>query len=72
MGDQKLYFKALKQLPDRFIDDETRATTFAPGKVIAANPKYAPIIYREKTGKWSRIKLSDADVQLGRSPTRLE
>ena len=54
----KLYYEALKTLPDKFVDDETRATAWHDDMIVAANPKFAPIIYTHETG-WQEIKLTD-------------
>ncbi len=52
----KIYFEAMKTLPDEFVDDETRACDGFDGCVVAANPKFAPIMYRD--GVWKKIDIT--------------
>ena len=55
----KLYYQALKALPNEFVDDNTRATLWEKDMVVAANPSLAPIKYEKSKGKWEQIKLSE-------------
>ncbi len=54
----KLYYKALKTLPSKFVDDETRATVWDKNMVVAVNPEYAPIKYTRQTKKWVEIEFN--------------
>jgi len=51
----KIYFEALKKLPKRFVDDDTKIGVWDNGTVYAANRKYEPIKY--SNGKWTKIIL---------------
>lgn len=55
MTASKLYYEALRCLPERFIDDETRSTQCDEDAIIAANPKYPPMVYKRQTRKWIEI-----------------
>ncbi len=51
MAFTKLYFEALRKLPDKFVDDNTKTTTWHDS-IIATNPKYKAMIYRQEAKKW--------------------
>ena len=51
---EKIWLRALKDMPEYFIDEDTRTTIFAE-KIIAANPKYTPIFYTEENSCWKEI-----------------
>ena len=55
---RKLYLQAIKKLPDNFIDEETRITTFE-GNVYAANPKFCPMVFYESKNEWEDMKFVD-------------
>ena len=55
----KLYYEALSKMPKKFIDDETRHCEHDDATIIA-NPKYAPMIYRN--GEWKEIKVAKGDI----------
>ena len=59
MTKQSVYIKALKALPDYFIDEQTRFATIDDNRMIVANPRFAPMWYdaAKKKPKW--IVLSD-------------
>lgn len=56
----KLYYEAISKMPKRFIGDETTSTQWDRESVIIANPRYAPMIYTAKTGKWKTLKFKNA------------
>jgi hypothetical protein len=61
MKGQKIYLRAVRALPRRWVSDETRVCMVADDTAVAANPNFAPIkFYR---GKWSQIKLVGQDAQ---------
>ena len=51
----KLYYEALKCLPNRFIHDDTKACLFSKSIVVAFNPKYTPMIYTPETKAWKKM-----------------
>ena len=55
----KKYLVAIRALPDKWIDDQTRVEGF-PTCVVAANPEFAPIIFRED--KWEELDYSDCPI----------
>ncbi len=52
----KLLLEALSRIPKRFIDDQTNYIQWGEGSVFIANPKYAPMVYKAKTGRWGFVK----------------
>lgn len=51
---KKLYYQALKQLPDHLVDDETYTTVLFDDTPVACNRKYIPMVFRD--GAWQEIK----------------
>ncbi len=48
----KLFYEALKKLPDEYIDDATQTVQLGKDMVVAVNAKLEPIAYSLKTGEW--------------------
>jgi hypothetical protein len=69
MEGNKLCLEALSKIPKRFIDNETRYTTWVNMKrVYIANPKYTPMYYEK--GKWRFIRfkkeMTASEIIVGR------
>ena len=47
----KLYYQAMRSLPEDFVDSETKAIG-DDDCVFAMNPKFQPIIYTKESCKW--------------------
>ena len=59
---RKLYFEAIRALPEKWIDDKTVITTWQKNVVVAANPKYAPMKYVD--GKWRDIGVAAPQAEV--------
>ena len=68
--ERKLYLKAIKALPDKFIDDDTRVATWDSERVIAANPKYNVMCYTEDTG-WNDMVFDTGINSIKHKPCKL-
>ena len=63
-----LYIRAIKALPERFVHIDTLLTVWDSDSVIVANPKYSPMIYLQRLGKWKKLKSTVvAEAQLKNS-----
>lgn len=51
----KLYFESLKNIPEKFIDEETLCATYSNDRVILANPKFNPMVYSSRTKVWEDL-----------------
>lgn len=51
----KLYYEALRKLPKRFISNKTLATVWAKDMIVAVNPDFPPIKYKD--GSWQKIEV---------------
>lgn len=51
----KLYFEALKALPDRFVSDHTKILAYNDF-ICAIHQDFHPIIYRDTERKWVEVK----------------
>lgn len=51
----RLYYLALKTLPDQFVADGTQVTVFQE-MVIVIHPSYRPMCWREEWDKWREIE----------------
>lgn len=65
----KLYYQAMKVIPDDFVDDETRVATMttAEGKdkaVVMVNPKHSAMIYTPEVPEWKAVEFSEAAQDL--------
>jgi hypothetical protein len=56
MTDHELYLKAIKDLPNDWIDDGTQIVIATTGVIIGANPNFPAMIYNGE--KWTLIKFS--------------
>jgi hypothetical protein len=54
---QSTYLKAIKTLPDYFVEDQTRFAPVDEFKMVAANPQFAAMWYdgERKKPKWKII-----------------
>ena len=54
---QSTYIKAIKVIPDYFIEDETRFSPIDEHRMVVANPKFAALWYdaKAKKPKWKII-----------------
>lgn len=59
MAEMKLYYEALKLLPEEFIHDDTKACIMTKDLVVAVNPNFAPMAYRSEAGKWEPIEFDE-------------
>ena len=59
MTKQSVYIRAVKVLPDYFIDDETRLATVDDDVMAVANPKFAPMWYDDQAKRKIWRKMSD-------------
>jgi hypothetical protein len=51
----KLFYEALGQIPQNFIDEETRCYS-TNDSIVIVNPQYKPMIYRKPENKWEELK----------------
>jgi len=51
-----LYLRAIQALPKKWIDEETRVCVYDDSKIMAANPKFIPMVFKKNKGKWENIK----------------
>ena len=58
---RKLYIQAIKKLPEEFVDEGTRITTFDDNIVYAANPKFVPIVFNRSENEWKELKFVHTD-----------
>ena len=59
---RKLYFEAIRALPEKWIDDKTVITTWQKNVVVAANPEYAPMKYAD--GKWEALEVAAPQAEV--------
>jgi hypothetical protein len=52
----RLYYEALKYLPDEYIDDETLICIYCGVIIVASNPRLKPIFYKSR--EWKEIDLT--------------
>ena len=57
----KVYFEAIRALPEDWIDDSVRVLGMAKEVIVAAHPEHPPMIYKE--GKWETIKWTDKSFE---------
>ncbi len=57
MTKQAVYIRAVKALPNYFIDEDTRLATVDDHMMAVANPKFKPMWYddKQKKKKWRLI-----------------
>lgn len=51
---RKEYYIAMKKLPSKYVENETTCADTGTA-IVAANPKFAPIIFTDKEKKWRKI-----------------
>lgn len=61
--------EAIQNLPENYRTDfATQICRITPDCLVAANPNYAPIIYRNENRKWEEIQLEDRqDPPIGKA-----
>jgi hypothetical protein len=52
---EKVYFEALKKLPDLYVDRGTKISLVDRNTVIAMHYQFGPIMYTSKTGEWKKL-----------------
>ena len=57
----KLYLTAIKALPDNWVHEDTRVTTYK-NFAIAVNPEFAPIKFID--GKWGELVFEPINPEL--------
>ena len=55
----KAYMKAIRDLPEEWVDNDTRLTQIPNGNHVCANPKFAPMIH--KGDYWDEILFGEND-----------
>ena len=59
---KKLYFEAIRALPEEWVDDKTRITIWMSNVVVAANPNFAPMKY--SGGEWNKIEVEAPQAEI--------
>lgn len=54
---REIYLKAINALPSEWCHEDTRICTIDADRVIAGNPKFPPIIFKD--GRWSALAIVD-------------
>ena len=52
---ERIYFEALKKLPEIYVDSGTKISLVDRNSVIAMHYQFGPIIYLKTTGEWSKL-----------------
>lgn len=55
------FLRAIRSLPEKFIDDQTDLVEASHGIVFAANPKYAPIMF--SASGWTDVLVSPLEPE---------
>jgi hypothetical protein len=50
---KEIYFRAIRKLPDHWVNGATDICQLPNGNCVAANPSYAPMIF--KSEEWEEI-----------------
>ena len=64
MTKQATYLRAVKALPDYFVDEQTRLACVDDDMMVAANPRFAPMWYdaKHKKVKWRALSQKDCPI----------
>ncbi len=60
MNCNKLYYLSLSKIPKKFIDKETKCTTWDEETVFLVNSKYKPMIFNLSENKWIDHEFSES------------
>lgn len=68
MTKQSTYIRAVKALPEYFIDDQTRLATVDDFMMVVANPRFAPMWYdaKAKKVKWRALDSKDCPISFNK------
>jgi hypothetical protein len=63
----RVYYEALRKLPDRFVSDHTKVTQYGEA-IIVTNPDHEPMLYSTEAGEWMAVELQVVPSQFINNP----